>query len=73
MQKKSVISIETSGIFHTTAIKGDEGTCVEIASEMKNALDRKTCQISIFSENFSPYNHGLAALFIKWKTNFPRL
>ena len=47
-------------------LKGAEVTCVEIASEIKkNALDQKTCLISMFSGIFSPYNHVLAALFRK--------
>ena len=31
----------------------------------KNALDRKTCSISMFSKIFSPYNHVLAESFRK--------
>ena len=44
-------------------LKGAEATCVEIATETKkNALDGKTCSMSMFSEIFSPYKHVLAAL-----------
>ena len=31
----------------------------------KNALDWKTCSISMFSKIFSPYNHVLVELFRK--------
>ena len=54
-------------------LKGAEATCVNIATEKKNALRWKTCSISIFSEIFSPYNYVLAALLRKKDTRFPRL
>ena len=46
-------------------IKCAEATCVDIATEMKNALDWNTCSISTSFEIFDPCKHVLAALFRK--------
>ena len=48
-----------------SVLKGAQETCMEIAIEMQNALDWKTCPISMFCEIFSPYKYVLAALFKK--------
>ena len=55
-------SNENSNIVH---IKGTEATCVEIATEMKNALNWKTCSIAMFYEIFSPFKYISATLFRK--------
>ena len=66
---RTEILVSFHKVWPQNKLKGSMSTCMEIVTEMKNALEWKTCLTSMFSETFSPHEHALAALWQHYLEN----